>query len=101
MLDSDLSVYKRMSLDQLMNQDVTSVSKTPEPLAIAPAAIQVITQEDIRRSGASSLPEALRLADNLDVAQASSSAWDISARGFNGSVANKLLVLMDGRTIYS
>jgi len=76
-----------MSLEELMNLDVTSVSKTPEPYGQAPAAIQVITSDEIRRFGASSIPEALRLADNLDVAQASSLSWDISARGFNSSVA--------------
>ena len=90
-----------MSLEELMDQSVTSVSKGAEPYGQAPAAIQVITQEDIRRSSASSIPEALRLADNLDVAQLSSSSWAISARGFNASVGNKLLVLVDGRSIYS
>ncbi|SPE52266.1 TonB-dependent receptor plug [Verrucomicrobia bacterium] len=96
-----LAAYKQMSLEELMNLDVTSVSKTPEPYGQAPAAIQVITSDEIRRFGASSIPEALRLADNLDVAQASSLSWDISARGFNSSVGNKLLVLMDGRTVYT
>ncbi|HEX3799949.1 MAG TPA: TonB-dependent receptor [Verrucomicrobiae bacterium] len=90
-----------MSLEELMNQDVTSVSKEPIPYLQAPAAIQVITQDEIRRSGASSIPEALRLADNLNVAQINSSSWAISARGFNGQFANKLLVLMDGRTVYT
>jgi iron complex outermembrane receptor protein len=78
------------------------VAKQPQPLKQAPAAIQVVTGEDIRRSGASSIPEALRLADNLDVAQLSSSQWDISARGFNTSgFSDKLLVLMDGRSLYT
>jgi iron complex outermembrane receptor protein len=92
---------KRLSLEDLMNMDVTSVSKASEPLAQAPAAIQVVTSDDIQRSGAQSIPEALRLADNLEVAQINSHDWAISARGFNGSVANKLLVLMDGRTLYT
>ena len=61
-------------------------------------AIDVITSDDIRRSGASSIPEALRLADNLDVAQKNSHDWAISARGFNTALGNKLLVLIDGRT---
>src|SRR4051794_20655505 len=78
-----VAAYKRMSIEELMNLDVTSVAKQPEPLKDAAAAIVVITQDDIRRSGASSLPEALRLADNLEVAQSSSSTWSISARGFN------------------
>ena len=84
-----------------MDQDVTSVSKEPEPYGQAPAAIDVVTQDEIRRSGASSIPEALRLADNLDVAQKDSHDWAISARGFNTALANKLLVLMDGRTLYT
>lgn len=97
-----INAYKRMSLEQLMNQDVTSVAKEPEPYKQAPASIEVITGDEIRRSGASSLPEALRLADNLDVAQLTSSQWDISARGFNTSgFSDKLLVLLDGRSIYS
>jgi len=90
-----------MSLTELMDQDVTSVSKTPEALGQAPAAIQVITNDEIRRSGASSLPEALRLADNLEVAQSSAHDWQISARGFNTQASDKLLVLIDGRTVYS
>src|SRR5262249_52620237 len=65
------------------------------------SAIHVITADDIRRSGASSIPEALRLADNLDVAQKNAHDWAISARGFNASAANKLLVLIDGRTGYT
>jgi len=97
-----LESYKQMSLEELMNQKVTSVAKEPEPYLEAPAAIEVITGDEIHRSGASSIPEALRLADNLDVAQLSSSQWDISARGFNPSgFSDKLLVLMDGRSVYS
>ena len=96
-----LAAFKQLSLEELMNLDVTSVSKVAEPYGKAPAAIQVVTHDDIRRFGASSFPEAMRLADNLYVAQANSSSWAISARGFNSSVGNKLLVLMDGRSIYS
>ena len=96
-----LATYKNMTLEELMKQEVTSVAKQPEPYGHAPAAIQVVTGDEIRRFGASSIPEALRLADNLDVAQISSSAWAIGARGFNASVGNKLLVLMDGRSIYT
>ncbi|MDB4793599.1 TonB-dependent receptor [Methylacidiphilales bacterium] len=94
-------LYKKMSLEELMSQDVTSVSRTPEPWGEAPAAIQVITNDEIRRSGASSLPEALQLADNLEVAQDNAHDWNISARGFNADLSNKLLVLIDGRTVYS
>src|SRR6266581_1791131 len=101
--DSSLSpeALKKLSIEQLMNLQVTSVSKRPERLSQTASAIQVITQEDIRRSGASSLAEALRLATNLQVAQVDSRQWAISARGFNGTTANKLLVLIDGRTVYT
>src|SRR5438132_12845003 len=90
--DSTLSAeaLKKLSIEQLMNLQVTSVSKRPERLSQTASAIQVITQEDIRRSGASSLAEALRLATNLQVAQVDSRQWAISARGFNGTTANKL-----------
>ncbi len=98
---ADLARYKEMSLEELMNQEVTSVAKEPQPYLKAPAAIQVVTGEDIRRSGASSIPEALRLADSLDVAQINSHDWAISARGFNSHLGDKLLVLMDGRAVYS
>src|SRR5665213_85471 len=96
-----LTTYKKMSLEELMDQPVTSVTKQPQPLGQAPAAIQVVAGDEIRRSGASSIPEALRLADNLDVAQINSHDWAISARGFNSHLGDKLLVLMDGRTVYS
>jgi iron complex outermembrane receptor protein len=96
-----IGALKQLSIEELMNLDVTSVSKQPEPYGRAPAAIQVITQDQIRRSGASSIPEALRLADNLDVAQQNSHDWAISARGFNTALGNKLLVLVDGRTVYT
>ena len=84
-----------------MEVEVTSVSKRAEKLSEAASAIQVITGKDIRRSGATSIPEALRLASNLQVAQVDSRQWAISARGFNGTTANKLLVLIDGRTVYT
>lgn len=92
-----------LGLEELMNIEVTSVSKQPERLLDAVASIFVITGEDIRRSGASTLPEALRLAPNLQVARNSVSGYAISARGFNNDngLANKLLVLIDGRTVYS
>src|SRR5258706_7251660 len=101
--DSSLSAQalKKLSIEQLMNLQVTSVSKRPEPLSRTASAIQVITREDIRRSGAASLAEPLRFATNLQVAQLDSRQWAISARGFNGTAANKLLVLIDGRTVYT
>ncbi|HTR82093.1 MAG TPA: TonB-dependent receptor [Bacteroidota bacterium] len=95
------SELKKISLEDLMNIEVTSVSKSPEKLSETPSAIQVITADEIRRSGASSIPEALRLATNLDVAQKNSHDWAISARGFNTDLSNKLLVMIDGRTVYS
>ncbi|MGH8480011.1 MAG: TonB-dependent receptor plug domain-containing protein, partial [Gammaproteobacteria bacterium] len=99
--ESGVAQLKKLSLEELMDIEVTSVSKRPERLSETPSAIQVITQEDIRRSGATRLPEALRLASNLGVAQVDSSRWAISARGFNSPFSNKLLVLIDGRTVYT
>jgi iron complex outermembrane receptor protein len=93
-----------LSLEELGNIQVTSVSKKPERLSDAAASVFVITAEDIRRSGARTLPEALRLAPNLQVAEASATGYAISARGMNGSnnsAPNKLLVLIDGRSVYS
>lgn len=92
---------KNLTLKQLMNIEVISVSKHTEKLEDVASAVQVITQEDIRNSGAKTLPEALRLAANLQVAQVNSSQWAISARGFDNVLANKLLVLIDGRTVYT
>jgi iron complex outermembrane receptor protein len=92
-----------LTLEQLSNIDVTSVSKKSEPLSGAAASIFVITGEDIRRAGATTIPEALRLAPNLQVAQVDSARYAISSRGFNNSnaLSNKLLVLIDGRTVYN
>jgi iron complex outermembrane receptor protein len=95
------AALKRMSLDELTNLEVTTVSKRPEKLTETASAIQVITGEDIRRSGAANVPEALRLAPNLRVAQVNAHAWVISARGFSGIFTNKLLVLIDGRVVYT
>ncbi|NTS40333.1 TonB-dependent receptor [Flavisolibacter sp. BT320] len=92
---------KNLSVEELMNLEVTLVSRTPEKLADAASAIQVITNEDIRRSGATHLAEVLRLAPNLQVAQVNASTWIISARGFNNIFANKLLVMIDGRSVYT
>jgi iron complex outermembrane receptor protein len=95
------NALKRLSVDQLMDIDVTSVSKRPEKLFEAASAIQVITGDDVRRSGATSLPEALRFASNLEVAQIDSRQWAITARGFNNVFADKMLVLIDGRSVYT
>ncbi|MBC7940972.1 MAG: TonB-dependent receptor [Chitinophagaceae bacterium] len=90
-----------LTLEQLSNLEVTSVSGRSENLQNAAASIYVITAQEIRRSAATNLPEALRLAPNLQVAQTSSGQFAISARGFQDLIANKLLVMVDGRTIYS
>ena len=82
---------KQLNVEDLMNVEVTSVARHPEKLLDSASAIQVITQEDIRRSGATSIPEALRLADNLQVAQKNSHDWAISARGFNTDLAQQAL----------
>ncbi len=90
-----------LSLEQLTSIKVTSASRREERLVQAAASVFVITQEDIRRAGATSIPEALRLAPNLHVARADNNQYAISARGFNNVLANKLLVLIDGRTVYT
>jgi iron complex outermembrane receptor protein len=90
-----------LSLEELANVEITSVSRRPERLGDAPASVYVITSDDIRRAGARTLAEALRLAPNLLVARLDTGQYAISARGFNSLVANKLLVLVDGRTIYT
>lgn len=93
--------YADLSLEQLMKIEVTSAAKRPESILNTPAAVFVLTNEDIRRMGARSVPEALRMVPGLNVAQITASTWAISARGFNGRFANKLLVLVDGRTVYT
>ncbi|MBN2312205.1 MAG: Plug domain-containing protein, partial [Candidatus Hydrogenedentes bacterium] len=85
-----------MSLEELMDVEVTSVSKKGELQREAAAAVSVVTQDDIRRSGATSIPEALRMVPGLSVARLDANKWAISARGFNDRFANKLLVLIDG-----
>src|SRR5260221_6096297 len=90
-----------LSMEGLMNLQVTSVSKRRQTVADAAAAVLVITQEDIRRSGAASIPEALRLAPGLQVARIDENKWAIAARGFTGRFDTKLLVLIDGRSVYT
>lgn len=89
------------SLEALMNIEVTSASKSAQSLSQVSAALYVLTQEDIRRSGVSSIPEALRMVPGLHVTQIDANNWAISSRGFNDRFSNKLLVLMDGRTLYT
>lgn len=90
-----------LSLEELMNITITSVSKKPQVLSNAAAAIFVITQEDIKRSGARVLPEVFRMVPGLHVAKIDGNKWAVTSRGFNGRVSNKLLVLQDGRTLYN
>lgn len=90
-----------LSVEDLLNVKVFSTAKKAKSLNNSPAAIFVITQKDIKRIGATSVPEALRLAPGIDVARIDANKWAISARGFNGRFANKLLVLIDGRNAYT
>lgn len=95
---SDLT---EMSLESLMDIEVTSVAKKKQKVSDSAAAVYVITREDVRRSGATSLAEAIRMAPGMHVARINGNAWAVSARGFNSIIANKLLVLIDGRTVYN
>jgi iron complex outermembrane receptor protein len=95
------SQLKKLSVEELVDIDVTSVSKYPEKFSEAAAAVAVLTSEDIDRSGVTSIPEALRLVPGLDVARVDAHTWAISSRGFNDIFANKLLVMIDGRTVYT
>jgi len=91
----------KVNIEDLMNIEVTSVSKKEQKLSRTAAAIFVITPEDVRRSGATNIPDLLRMVPGLQVAQINGSTWAITARGFDGQYSNKLLVLVDGRTVYS
>jgi iron complex outermembrane recepter protein len=93
--------YTQQSLEDLMNIEVTSVSKKSQKLSATPAAIYVITQDDIRHSGALNIPDLLRMVPGVNVAQINSSTWAISARGFNEHFSDKLLVMIDGRSVYT
>src|SRR5574337_317098 len=97
-LPTDLT---ELTLEQLMNVEITSASKKEERLWESAAAVFVVTGEDIRRAGVKSIPEALRLVPGLQVAQFGSNRWAISSRGFNATFSNKLLVLIDGRSVYT
>ena len=90
-----------LQLEDLMNLDVTSAAKKQQKLSNVPAAIFVIRREDIRRSGATSTPDLLRIVPGLEVAEINPSTWAITARGFNGQYSNKVLVLVDGRSVYT
>ncbi|MCX5876435.1 MAG: TonB-dependent receptor [Deltaproteobacteria bacterium] len=90
-----------LSLEELLSVEITSVSKKAEKASDAAAAIFVVSQEDIKRSGATSIPEVLRMVPGLQVARIDGNKWAVTSRGFNAFFANKLLVLMDGRTVYN
>lgn len=90
-----------MDLEQLMEMNVTTVAKRSQTFSSAAAAIYTITQEDIRRSGATHLPEVLRQSPGIEVARINPGMWAVTARGFNGHGAHKLLVLVDGRSVYT
>lgn len=90
-----------LSLEELMNETVTSVSKKEQKRADAAAAVTVLSNDDIRRSGVTTLADALRLVPGMTVGSVNSHSWSVSARGFNNLYANKLLVLVDGRAVYS
>ena len=92
---------KKLSLAQLGDLEVTSVSKEPVAVARTPAAIYVLTQEDIRLSGATSIPEVLRLVPGVEVARIDSDKWSIGVRGFGSRLSRSVLVLLDGRTVYT
>lgn len=98
---NDLALLADLSIEELADVQITSVSRHAERLGDAAASVYVITADALRRSGATSLPQALRLAPNLQVAQIDAGQYAISARGFNNAIGNKLLVLVDGRTVYT
>ncbi len=99
--EADAASLRNLSIEELMETKVTSVTKYPETLQNAAAAVQVISAEEIHRSGYTTIADALRLADNLNVAQKNPHDWAISARGFNANVGDKMLVLVDGRSAYT
>jgi iron complex outermembrane receptor protein len=92
---------KKLSVEELMGIRVSLAARTPQPITQSASAIQVITGDEIKRSGATNIPDALRLLPNIQVAQLNAGSWIIGVRGFNTVFANKLLVMIDGRTIYT
>lgn len=95
------SQLKKLPLEQLVDVEINSASRRPEPLSQASSAVDVITGDEIERAGAMNIPDALRLGTEMEVAQIDGHTWAISARGFNISSANKMQVLMDGRSLYT
>ena len=99
--DGPGETLKQLTIEQLTRIDVTTVTKHAEPVGEAAGAISVITQEDIRRSGVTTLADALRLATGVAVARSDGHTWAVSTRGFNSPTANKMQVLIDGRIVYT
>ena len=99
--EDSLDGFLDAPLEELLSVEVTSVAKKSQPINEVAAAVFVITSEDIRRSGVTSIPEALRLAPGIQVARIDANKWAITSRGFNNQFANKLLVMIDGRTVYT
>ncbi|HEU4829018.1 MAG TPA: TonB-dependent receptor [Gemmatimonadales bacterium] len=93
--------FSALDIDELARVRITTVSRRPEPVSRAAAAVTVISREDLRRSGASTLPDMLRTVPGLHVARVGSRDWAVGARGFNSQLSNKVLVIVDGRTVYS
>src|SRR5579863_9454370 len=100
-IDQSTNPAKQLTLEELGNVEVTTVSKEPEEIWKTAAAIYVITNEDIQSSGATTIPEALRLAPGVEVAQIDAHQWSVGIRGFGSNLTRDILVLMDGRTVYS
>ena len=97
----DEQELKKLSIEELMEIDVTLAARRPEPVGTAAAAVSVITADDIRRAGVTTVADAIALADGVHVARFNNGTWAITPRGFNQNTANKLLVMIDGRTVYS
>src|SRR5579871_1695812 len=98
---SSPSQLKDLTLEQLSQIEVTSPSKEPTPAFRSPTAVYTITSEEIRRSGVTSIPEALRLAPGVEVAQIDADKWSVGIRGFGTRLSRSVLVLIDGRTVYT
>ncbi len=100
-LGSEDDPFFDLDLKEVLNLEITSVSKKPQTVSRAAAAVFVITSDDIRRSGASTIPDLLRMAPGIQVGQISNNTWGVSSRGMDGRFTNKLLVLIDGRSLYT
>src|SRR4029077_2033549 len=99
--ETAVSALKKLPLEQLVDIEITSASRRPEKLSETSSAVDVITGDDIERAGVTNLPDALRLGTEMEVAQLDGHTWAISARGFDNAIANKMQVLMDGRSLYT